>query len=102
MVASFHAFTLGNDNVNVFVHDRISKITRKVSISSTGEEPNGDSSNPSISADGSFVAFCSSASNLIPGDINYCSDIFVHSIDNTSYISAVIYPEVVKSGNQIM
>jgi len=100
-VASFSAFTIGDDEVNVFVHDRISKITRNVSVSSTGGNSNDESSNPSISADGSFVSFSSSASNLVPEDNNYYTDIFVHSMNTTPYISAIIYPEIVKSGNQI-
>lgn len=102
-VSSFNAliFKNGNNHVSIFVHDMISKITRKVSVSNTGEEPNSDSSEPSLSAEGSFVAFNSYASNLVPEDNNYCTDIFVHSIDNIPHISAVIYPEIVKSGNQI-
>jgi len=40
-------------------------------------QANGASSAPSISADGRFVAFCSEASNLVPGDTNGASDVFV-------------------------
>jgi Tol biopolymer transport system component len=43
----------------VLVHDRISKTTRVVSISSTGDLGNGNSGGPSINADGSAVAFSS-------------------------------------------
>lgn len=39
---------------------------------------NGDSFNPSISADGRFVAFESAASNLVPGDTNGVTDIFIY------------------------
>ncbi|MEP6986997.1 MAG: hypothetical protein ABI970_15435 [Chloroflexota bacterium] len=49
-----------------------------VSVSSTGMHGNKDSFSPSMSADGRFVAFRSSATNLIPFDTNNADDIFVH------------------------
>lgn len=42
---------------------------------------NGDSFFPSITADGSKVTFASSASNLVPGDNNNTTDIFVAEVD---------------------
>src|SRR4051812_31139080 len=51
--------------------------TELVSVSSTGEQANGRSDSGSISPDGRFVAFTSSASNLVPGDTNGAHDIFV-------------------------
>ena len=52
--------------------------TERVSVASDGTEANGFSSvDPSISADGRFVAYCSAASNLVPGDTNGADDIFV-------------------------
>ena len=44
--------------------------TVRVSVDSAGVQGNGFSVNPSISADGSVVAFQSSATNLVPGDTN--------------------------------
>jgi len=69
-----------NDREDVFVHDRLTGTTERVSVSSDGEEGNGDSGTfrPSISADGRYVAFVSCASNLVPGDTNWAWDIFVH------------------------
>ena len=49
----------------------------RVSVASDGTEANGASFNPSISADGRFVTYFSDASNLVPGDTNDASDIFV-------------------------
>ena len=46
-----------------------------------GVEPDGDSSDPSISGDGRYVAFRSFATNLVPGDTNDRSDIFVHDLE---------------------
>src|SRR2546428_679960 len=42
--------------------------TKRVSVDSHGAQGNGGSNDPAISADGRFVAFRSSASNLVPGD----------------------------------
>jgi len=64
----------------VFVHDRQTGITTRVSVASDGTQSNGISGQPSISADGRFVVFYSEADNLVPDDIpgsNY-RDIFVH------------------------
>src|SRR5437762_3520785 len=63
---------------DVFVHDRQTGTTERVSVDSLGNEGNGSSANPSISADGRFVAFDSGASNLVPGDTNGGTDVFVH------------------------
>ena len=62
---------------DVFVHDRQTGETTRVSVSSSGAEANGDSFAPVLSGDGRFVAFSSFASNLVPGDSNGADDIFV-------------------------
>ncbi len=67
-----------NGILDVFVHDRQSGLTRRVSIDSAGSEANGVSSGAWISADGRIVAFHSYASDLVPGDTNSVHDIFVH------------------------
>ena len=70
----------GDDNhvSDVFVRDLLTGQTTRVSVSSGGVEANGTSFRPSISADGRYVAFRSSATNLVPGDRNGFEDIFVH------------------------
>jgi Tol biopolymer transport system component len=62
---------------HVFVRDWLTGQTTCVSLASDGTEAYGDSWNPSISADGRFVAFGSDANNLVPGDSNESRDIFV-------------------------
>jgi Tol biopolymer transport system component len=73
---------------DVFVRDRTTHTTRRVSVSSTGAQGNDGSSDPSISADGRFVAFRSSASNLVPGDTNGVLDLFVR--DRTTHTTTRI------------
>jgi hypothetical protein len=50
--------------------------TKRVSIKQGGGDANGDSSIPSISADGRFVAFQSGASDLVGNDGNSEPDVF--------------------------
>jgi hypothetical protein len=67
-----------NGFADTFVRDRQSSVTTLVSVSSSGEQGNHNSSNPSISSEGRFVAFVSNGSNLVGEDTNGESDIFVH------------------------
>ncbi|HEX9725805.1 MAG TPA: Ig-like domain-containing protein, partial [Vicinamibacteria bacterium] len=62
----------------IYLHDRETGDLKLVSISSSNERGNGDSSEPAISGDGRFVAFASEAKNLVPDDTNWKRDIFVH------------------------
>jgi Tol biopolymer transport system component len=64
---------------DVFVHDRQTGMTERVSVDSHGFEGDGHSfGHPSISADGRFVTFASLAGNLVADDTNGLSDVFVH------------------------
>ncbi len=56
----------------------LSQTTERVSVNTIGAPANDESSWPSISSDGRFVAFQSDASNLVGADTNGFSDIFVH------------------------
>ena len=68
-----------NPAADVFVHDRVTRTTERVSVDSFANQADGGhSSNPAISANGRFVAFESVASNLVPGDTNGANDVFVH------------------------
>jgi len=67
-----------NNSADIFVHDRQTGITERLSVDSFGNQGNAGSSHPSISADGRFVAFQSGASNLVDGDTNNRADVFVH------------------------
>jgi Tol biopolymer transport system component len=63
---------------DIFVRDRATGATERVSVGSNGTQANGFSSGPAISADGRYVGFHSEASNLVPGDTNGATDAFVH------------------------
>jgi hypothetical protein len=63
---------------DVFVRNRITGRTRRVSVSSAGKQGYGSSFVGAISADGRYVAFVSHAKNLVAGDTNGHVDVFVH------------------------
>src|SRR6476661_3251922 len=74
-----------NGKPDIFVRDRLTNTTTRVSVDSAGNQANSFSNDPSISADGRFVAFTSGASNLVPGGTNNTSDIFVRdTLTNTT------------------
>jgi Tol biopolymer transport system component len=75
--ASNLVFRDTNNTFDVFVRDRVAGTTELVSASILGVHGNGDSHYCAISADGRFVAFASSATNLVAGDTNGNNDIFV-------------------------
>ncbi len=64
---------------DIFVHDRQSGTTERVSVDSGGIQANGDSVSSSISASGRYAAFMSGATNLVGGDTNWKFDIFVRA-----------------------
>jgi hypothetical protein len=78
-----------NTRSDAFVHDRDldedgifdepgAVRTTRVSVASNGGQGNHSSTFPTISADSRFVAFSSFARNLVPGDTNGQTDVFVH------------------------
>ena len=67
-----------NNKRDIFVHDRLTGATTRVSVDSDGAQANNSSFEPGISADGRYVAFASDASNLVAGDTNNVRDVFVH------------------------
>ncbi len=67
----------GNGVDDVYLLQRDSGVFRRVSIAMGGGDPNGSSVNAAISADGSWVSFHSSATNLVADDTNGALDVFV-------------------------
>ncbi|MDH5701126.1 MAG: hypothetical protein OEZ41_14320, partial [Nitrospirota bacterium] len=67
-----------NGKRDVFVYDRQTGATTRVSVATGGGQSNGESIEPALSANGRYVAFRSDATNLVPGDTNGTIDVFVH------------------------
>src|ERR1041385_3351135 len=78
-----------NQNADVFLRDLQAGTTTRVSVGSAEEEGDGGSAWPSISSDGRFVAFHSDATNLVAGDSNGSTDVFVRDLQSgtTSLVS---------------
>lgn len=73
----------GNANLpppDVFVHDRATGITERVSLAADGADPDDWSIFPEVSGDGRWVAFQSYATNIVPGDTNETVDVFVRDL----------------------
>ena len=66
-----------NNADDAFVRDRQTGTTERISVSSLGLEANGYSWPTSMSADGRYVVFYSTATNLVPNDTNAKTDVFV-------------------------
>jgi Tol biopolymer transport system component len=72
-----------NDNYwysDIFVYDRQSGETTRASVAIDGTDGNAGSGYSVISANGRYVAFSSSASNLVPDDTNAADDVFVRDM----------------------
>lgn len=67
-----------NASRDVFVRDVATRVTKRVSVTSTGAQAHGDSAAPMLDRDGRMVVFVSSAPDLVPGDTNGVQDVFVH------------------------
>jgi Tol biopolymer transport system component len=81
-----------NGQQDVFVRDFLAGVTSRVSVDSSGVEGNSGSTYHSISADGRYVAFASTATNLVSGDTNASQDIFVRDLQAGVTVSATVDP----------
>jgi Tol biopolymer transport system component len=77
---------------DVFLHDRVTGVTERISVDPGGAPPNGESYRPCVSADGRYVAFASNASNLVAGDTNLELDVFLRDRQSGTTIRASVGP----------
>ena len=87
-----------NEAPDIFVRDRNTHTTTRISLDSTGMDGNDSSDYPSISSDGRYVAFLSAASNLVDGDTNAMPDIFVRDL-NTNTTTRISLDSTGRQGN---
>jgi Tol biopolymer transport system component len=69
-----------NGAYDVFLRDRQTGTTIRVSEAIGGGDANGVSQDPFVSADGRFVSYESAATNLVTGDTNSASDVFRYEV----------------------
>ena len=72
--------------MDVFLHDRTTGLTERLSDGIGGVLGNNGSYRPSLSADGRFVAFESTASNLVAADTNHTADVFLRDRSTNSLV----------------
>ncbi|GEM_PF-2378563 len=68
----------GNGYMDIFVHDRLLKKTRRASVHTNGREADEASMNPAVSADGRYVTFLSFAFNIVDQGATGAGDIYCH------------------------
>jgi len=82
VVFASEAYNLAFPDLNwvsdIFLHDHQTGETTRISEGWLGQEGNGGSILPSISDDGRYIAFVSSATNLVPNDANGLDDVFLY------------------------
>ncbi|MDD1728699.1 MAG: hypothetical protein LUQ50_06475, partial [Methanospirillum sp.] len=86
-----------NGKTQIYLCDQITSKTILISHGFLGELANGSSGSPSISEDGKFIAFSSYARNIVPGDTNECSDIFLWNRSSDQ----IIRVSTDSNGNQV-
>jgi Tol biopolymer transport system component len=93
-----------NGNADVYVRDRQTGTTELISVGLGGTAANDTSAEPSISADGRYVAFWSFASDLVPGDTNGFYDVFVRdrAAGTTQRVSVDVNGAEAPYGNQML
>jgi hypothetical protein len=69
-----------NGSADIFLRDLKLRTTTRISVGPGGVESNYHSFAPSISGDGKFVAYESIATNLVTGDTNNSTDVFVYNV----------------------
>jgi Tol biopolymer transport system component len=84
---------------NIYLRDLQTGTTTLVSAAADGTAGNGHSSNPVFTPDGRYVVFQSFASNLVPGDTNGQSDVFMHDLSTGTTTLVSVNQAGTGSGN---
>ena len=84
---------------DIFVRDLLLGSTRRVSMAADGSAADGNSTEPSISGDGRFVAFTSGADNLVANDTNRLADVFVSDLQSGTTTLVSVSTNGVSAGN---
>lgn len=92
-----------NSRDDIFLHDRQTGETTRVSVAADGSNANDDSREPAISGDGQYISFQSSASNLMANDTNGIFDVFVYDriAGTTERISVSSTEEQANNGSTV-
>jgi hypothetical protein len=89
-----------NNASDVFLRDRQSGTTERVSVATGGAQGNSQSYEASISADGRFVAFTSTATNLVANDTNSAWDAFLRDRQSGTTVRVSVSTSGVQGNGQ--
>ncbi|WP_342237924.1 beta strand repeat-containing protein [Inquilinus sp. OTU3971] len=93
----------GNAALDIFMRDTLTGITTRVSTTSVGGEANGASQNVDVTGNGAFIGFQSTANNLVGGDSNGFSDVFVKNLSTGAVTRvSVADDETQANGNSLV
>lgn len=67
-----------NNTNDVFLRDRSLGTTTRISVNASGAEGDSGSYQPAFTSNGRWITFLSSATNLVPGDVNDARDVFLY------------------------
>ena len=89
-------FVAGDNNGlwDIFLWEKNIPVLKRVSLTADGKERNQgtESANrivaPAISGNGQYIAFSTTATNMVPGDINAWQDVFVYDINTGNTVIA--------------
>ena len=82
--------TLGANQV--YLHDRQTGVTSAGSVDQAGGTPNAECRQPGLSADGRFLSFETLASDILPGDANGKTDVYVRDLLTNTVVRATLAP----------
>lgn len=118
LVFSSLASNLVSDDTNgaadIFMKDLTSGVVTRLSVAEDGTEADGSSASPRLSSNGRLLVFESSATNLIAGDTNLATDVFVRNLDDGSLVRVSvtatgvqanrdsIYPSISRDGTRVV
>jgi Tol biopolymer transport system component len=87
----------------VFVHDRVTGVTERADVDSTGRESDFSAHAASISADGRYVAFDSDATDLVAGVTNGAHNVYVHDrVSGNTELASVGSEGTVPNGDSVL
>jgi len=99
---SFASNLVGGDTNgarDIFLRDRQTGTTERISVDSNGAQANANSLHPSITPDGRFISFCSNATNMVPSDNNGQMDVFIRDrLNGTTELVSVSTAGVLGNG----
>lgn len=74
-----------NNAQDVFVYDRLTRTTNRVSLGIGGVQGNNRSGFGDVSADGRYITFHSEATNLVPNDTNNSWDVYFRDLQTGEF-----------------